>query len=68
MAASSKAAIREIYRVSVSGRRAEKVLDLAGFRSTGNLGSWFGLDPSDNPLLIREVGFYDIYAFSLERK
>jgi eukaryotic-like serine/threonine-protein kinase len=56
-----------IYRVPVTGGKAEKVFDLTGFRSTGDLG-WFGLDPDDNPLLIRQAGTFDVYALALERK
>jgi hypothetical protein len=44
------------------------VLDLTGFRFTGALAIWFGLDPYDTPLLIRDVGTEDIYALTLETK
>jgi hypothetical protein len=55
-------------RVPVASGKAEKVVDLSSFRSSGNLGNWIGLDPDDNPLLFREAGTYDIYALALERK
>jgi hypothetical protein len=29
---------------------------------------WFGLDPTDAPLLLREIGTSDIYALTLEQK
>ena len=58
-----------IYRIPVTGGRAEKVVDLKGFRGTGSLSvGWSGLDPEDTPLLLRNVGTYDIYALTLERK
>jgi hypothetical protein len=56
------------YRIPATGGRAETVVDLKGFRNTGFLGSWFGLDPDDNPLLIRDAGTYDVYGLALERK
>jgi len=58
-----------IYRVPVTGGRAEKVVDLKGFKGTGSLAvGWSDLDPDDTPLLLRDVGTYDIYALALERK
>lgn len=57
-----------VFRVAVSGGRAEVVLDLRDFRWTGWYGYWFGLDPDDNPLLLRDAGTDEIYALTLEEK
>ncbi len=57
-----------VFRLRVSGGNAERVVDLKGFRFTGSVGFWFGLDPSDTPMLIRDVGTDDIYALTLEQK
>jgi hypothetical protein len=57
-----------VFRVRVSDGVEERVVDLKGFRSTGAWGGWFGLDPEDTPLLIRDVGTADIYALTLEQK
>ncbi len=57
---------RGVFRVS--GGNAERVVDLKGFRSTGVFDLWFGLDPIDTPMLIRDVGTADIYALTLEQK
>ena len=57
-----------VFRVRVSDGVEERVVDLKGFRSTGMAGGWFGLDPEDTPLLIRDVGTADIYALRLEEK
>ncbi len=58
-----------IYRVPVTGGKAEKVVDMKGFRGTGSMAvGWSDLDPDDTPLLLRDVGTYDIYALALERK
>jgi hypothetical protein len=53
-----------VFRVRVSGGNAERVVDLKGFRF--NL--WMGLDPTDTPMLICDVGTDDIYALTLEQK
>ena len=57
-----------VSRVSLDGRRAELVADLKGFSHTGWMGDWMGLDPSDAPLLLHDVGTEDLYALTLERK
>jgi Tol biopolymer transport system component/DNA-binding winged helix-turn-helix (wHTH) protein len=57
-----------VFRIRASGGTPELVLDLTGFRFTGVFGIWFGLDPHDAPLLIRDVGTEDIYALTLEEK
>jgi DNA-binding winged helix-turn-helix (wHTH) protein/Tol biopolymer transport system component len=57
-----------VYRVRVSGGAAERVVDLKGFRVTGAIGIWFGLDPTDTPILIRDAGTDDIYSLALEQR
>jgi Tol biopolymer transport system component len=57
-----------VFRVHVSGGRAERVVDLNGFRYTGAFNLWMGLDPTDTPMLLRDVGSDDIYALTLEQK
>jgi Tol biopolymer transport system component/DNA-binding winged helix-turn-helix (wHTH) protein len=57
-----------VFRVRISDGVEERVVDLKGFRSTGAFTAWFGLDPNDAPLLIRDVGTADIYALTLEQK
>ena len=59
---------RGVFRVRVSLGNAERVVDLEGFRSTGVFDLWFGLDLTDTPMLIRDVGTADIYALTLEQK
>ena len=51
-----------MFRVRVSDGNAERVVDLKGFRHTGAFTLWMGLDPTDTPMLIRDVGTDDIYA------
>jgi Tol biopolymer transport system component/DNA-binding winged helix-turn-helix (wHTH) protein len=57
-----------VFRVRVTGSNAERVVDLKGFRYTGAFKLWMGLDPTDTPLLLRDVGTDDIYALTLEQK
>jgi len=57
-----------VFRVRISDGVEERVVDLKGFRYTGALDAWFGLDPEDAPILIRDVGMADIYALTLEKK
>ena len=57
-----------VFRVRVSGGDAERVVDLNGFRYTGAFTRWMGLDPTDTPMLLRDVGTDDIYALTLETK
>jgi len=57
-----------VFRVRVTGGDAERVVDLKGFRHTGAFTLWMGLDPTDTPMLIRDVGTDDIYALTLEQK
>jgi Tol biopolymer transport system component/DNA-binding winged helix-turn-helix (wHTH) protein len=57
-----------VIRISIQDGKIEKVVDLKGFQFTGWFSFWFGLDPTDAPLLLRNVGSEDIYALTLDRK
>lgn len=57
-----------IYRVPVTGGKPGMVVDLKGIRTAGFFEAWFGLDPEDNPLLLRDAASHEIYALALERK
>jgi Tol biopolymer transport system component len=59
---------RSIFRVPVVGGRPEQVLSLNDWKLTGWCGFSLTLDPSDAPLLLREIGSSEIYALTLERK
>ena len=56
-----------VYRVRVSGSDAQRVVDLKGFRFAGAFSFWMGLDPTDTPMLLRDVGTDDIYALTLDQ-
>jgi eukaryotic-like serine/threonine-protein kinase len=57
-----------ILRIPVTGGDAEHLTDLKGVHITGFYTVWFGLDPTDAPLLLRDIGTSDIYALTLEQK
>jgi eukaryotic-like serine/threonine-protein kinase len=57
-----------IFRIPVTGGDVERLTDLKGVPYTGYYSVWFGLDPTDAPLLLRNVGTSDIYALALEQK
>ena len=59
---------RGVYRVRVPGGKTERVADLKDWHITGYYSYWMGLDPTDAPLLLRDVGSDDIYALTLEEK
>ncbi|HZZ15131.1 MAG TPA: hypothetical protein VFE08_04130, partial [Candidatus Sulfotelmatobacter sp.] len=49
-----------VFRVRISNGAEQRVADLKGFRHTGAFTLWMGLDPTDTPMLIRDVGTDDI--------
>ena len=57
-----------LFRIPVTGGDAERITDLKDVHYTGYYSVWFGLDPTDAPLLLRDIGTSDIYALPLEQK
>jgi hypothetical protein len=57
-----------LLRIPASAGNAERIADLKGVQMTGFYSVWFGLDPTDAPLLLRDVGPSDVYALALEQK
>jgi Tol biopolymer transport system component/DNA-binding winged helix-turn-helix (wHTH) protein len=57
-----------VLRIPASGGVAERIADLKGIYYTGYYTVWLGLDPTDAPLLLRNIGTSDIYALALEQK
>jgi len=57
-----------VFRIRSTGGEPERVADLKDMHLTGYFGIWFGLDPTDAPLLLRDIGSDDIYALTLEEK
>jgi hypothetical protein len=58
-----------IYRVPILGGKPELITELRDIDLTGySDGTWLGLDPEDNPLLLRNTGSSAIYALTMDRK
>jgi Tol biopolymer transport system component/DNA-binding winged helix-turn-helix (wHTH) protein len=57
-----------VYRVPLAGGSEQSIVGLRDFPLTGWYSGWFGLDPDDNPLLLRDEGTDEIYALTLNRK
>ena len=57
-----------VIRIRPADGKRETVADLKGSRFTGVYTMWMGLDPTDTPLTLRDIGTDDIYALTLERK
>ncbi len=57
-----------VFRISVMGGSPERVADLREWHLTGLVGFSMSLDPTDTPLVLRDVGSDDIYALTLEEK
>jgi len=55
-----------IYRVHISDRKLDHVVDLKDLRVTGYFGLWMGLAPDDSPLLHRDAGTQEIYALDVQ--
>jgi serine/threonine protein kinase len=58
---------RAVLKISPRGGSSEIVVDLKNFHETGSNDLWFGLDPTDAPLLLRDAGTEDVYALTLAR-
>jgi Tol biopolymer transport system component len=59
---------RGIFRIRIHGGTEEKIADLKDFHDAGWFGDYMGLDPTDAPLLLRDIGSNDIYALTLDSK
>jgi hypothetical protein len=57
-----------VYRVRVADGVVEQIADIKNLKYTGNYGMWMGLDPTDAPLFLRNMGTRDIYALTLDVK
>lgn len=56
-----------VYRIPVAGGKEELIADLKDWAITGWWG-WMGLDPTDSPMVLHDVGSQDIYALTMEQK
>jgi eukaryotic-like serine/threonine-protein kinase len=57
-----------VFRIPVTGGKEEREVDMTNWHLTGYFGYSMTLDPTDAPLVLRDVGSNDIYALTLEEK
>ena len=57
-----------IVRLRAADGAQEVLANLTGTQYTGAYTLWMGLDPADNPMMLRDAGTDDIYALSLRRE
>ena len=57
-----------VFRVRVADGAVEQIVDIKDLKYAGNTGMWMGMDPTDAPLFLRNLGTRDVYALSLEVK
>jgi Tol biopolymer transport system component len=56
-----------LYRVRVADASLERIVSLQGIRRTGIFGwTWVGLTPGGSPLVLRDTGSKEIYAFDVD--
>ena len=56
-----------VFRICAAGREEERVVELKDMHLTGSYGVWFRLDPTEAPLLPRDIGSDEIYALLFRR-
>jgi eukaryotic-like serine/threonine-protein kinase len=56
-----------VFRVGVADGAVVQIVDIKDLKYAGNTGMWMGLDPTDAPLFLRNLGTEDVYALSLKR-
>jgi Tol biopolymer transport system component/predicted Ser/Thr protein kinase len=56
------------FRLRISDHTLQKLGTLNGIRlAWGIWGAWMGLDPTDSPLFLRDVGSQEVYALELQQ-
>jgi eukaryotic-like serine/threonine-protein kinase len=54
-----------VYRIRLADGAVEQIVDLKDLLYTGKAGMWMGLDSTDAPLFLRNLGTRDVYALHL---
>jgi hypothetical protein len=58
--------VQGVFRIRVTGGKTERVADLKDWHLTSQFLASMTLDPTDAPLVLRDVGSGDIHALTLE--
>jgi Tol biopolymer transport system component len=56
----------DVFRIPVTGGTAERVVDMKDFHATGYWSFSLQLDPTDAPLVLRDISSDDIYALDMK--
>jgi len=56
----------DVFRIPVTGGTAERVVDMKDFHTTGYWSFSMQLDPTDAPLVLRDISSVDIYELDLK--
>ncbi len=56
----------DVFRVPITGGAAERVVDMKDFHTTGYWSFSLQLDPTDAPLVLRDISSDDIYALDVK--
>jgi eukaryotic-like serine/threonine-protein kinase len=59
------------YRLRVKDGKLDRLVDLKSIHTFGGQfgpGSWSGIDPNQNPLLVRDLSVQEIYALDVDFK
>jgi hypothetical protein len=54
-------------KIGISDHKAQQVIALDDFKTTGRYRGSLALMPDDSPLLLREAGTQDVYALDWEK-
>lgn len=57
-----------VFRIRLSDSAVDRIIDIKDLKYTGSTGMWMGLDRTDAPLFLRDLGTRDVYDLSLEEK
>jgi Tol biopolymer transport system component len=57
-----------VLRIPVAGGKADLIADEKDMNAAGYYGLWMGLDPTDAPMMLRDLATDDVYALTVERK
>ena len=58
--------VASLMRIRAMDGKREVVTPLGAVKYTGVYTLWMGLDPADNPMMLRDEGSDDVYALALE--
>jgi eukaryotic-like serine/threonine-protein kinase len=55
-----------VFRIRISDKKIEQIVDLKDFTPAGFFSVWLGLAPDESPLMMRDAGTQDVYSIDWE--